>query len=122
MSSCASKTTFHNAAFADLSDAAVRDSFVQALADVKGKLGKTYPLNINGKDVLTDDMIDSVNPAQPDQVIGKICQAGTQEIEQAIAAAQKAFETWRNVPAKERADVLTRTAKILERRIYEICA
>ena len=118
----AGKPAFRNAPLADLSDAGVRDSFVQALADVKGRLGKTYPLHINGKDVLTEDMIDSVNPAQPDQVIGRICQAGTHEIEQAIEAAQGAFKTWRNVPAPARAEVLTRTAKILERRIYEICA
>ncbi|NQV32226.1 MAG: L-glutamate gamma-semialdehyde dehydrogenase [Phycisphaeraceae bacterium] len=113
---------FHNAALADCAEQSVREGFVQALAQVKGQLGKTYALNINGQAVMTEDVIDSVNPAQPSQVVGKVCQAGTQEIGKAIEAAQKAFETWRNVPIQERAKYLTDAAKSLKRRIYEICA
>ena len=113
---------FHNAALADCSEQSVRDSFVQALTEVKGQLGKTYALNINGQDVMTEDVIDSVNPAEPSQVVGKVCQAGTEEITQAMGAAQKAFKTWRHVPAPERAQYLTDAAKVLKRRIYEICA
>jgi len=113
---------FHNAALADFSDQAVREEFVQAIAKVKGELGKTYPLIINGQAVETEDRIDSVNPAAPSQVIGTVCQAGTVEIEAALQAAQGAFETWRDTPVKERTQILFKTADILKSRIYEICA
>ncbi len=113
---------FRNEAFADCARKTVRDQFVQALTEVKGQLGKTYALYINGQEVTTDDIIDSVNPADPAQVVGKVCQAGTQEIEDAIQAAQAAFLTWREVPARERAIYLVKAAAVMRRRIYEICA
>ena len=94
---------FINEPFADFTLSTVRDGFQTALAKVKTKLGKTYPLHIDGNEVTTDDVIDSVNPADPDQVIGRICQAGTQEIENAILAAKQAFVSWRDTP---RANVL----------------
>ncbi len=113
---------FRNAALADFADQAVREGFVQAIAAVKGQLGRTHALVINGKDVRTDDIIDSVNPAQPSQVIGRVCQAGTEEISHAIEAAQRAFPAWRDTPAGERAEYLVKAAHILQRRIHEICA
>ena len=70
----------------------------------------------------TDDIIDSVNPADPSQVVGKVCQAGTRDIEDAIQVAQTAFLTWRDVPARKRAIYLVKAAAVLRRRIYEICA
>ncbi len=113
---------FRNEPMADLSLAKTRKSFSDAIAGVKKQLGKLYPLYIDGKDVTTKDVIDSVNPADPDVVIGKVCQAGKGEIDRAMAAAEKAFIKWRNVPPRERAEYLHRAAAIARKRIYELCA
>jgi len=113
---------FRNTALADFSEQTMRQGFVSAIAAVKGQLGRTYALVINGKDITTDDIIDSVNPAQPAQVIGRVCQAGTEEISSAVEAAQGAFPTWRDTPGPERARYLIRAAEILQGRINEICA
>lgn len=113
---------FHNAAFADFSERTMREAFVDAISAVKGQLGRTYALLIDGQDVATDDIIDSVNPAQPSQVVGRVCQAGTEEVSQAIAAAQAAFPTWRDTPGPERAQYLIKAAEILQHRINEISA
>lgn len=106
--------------FAGCDDPQVREAFPRAIAQVRGELGKTYALYIDGKEVVTDELIDSVNPADPDEVIGHVCQAGAEEVEQALTAAQKAFESWRDTSASERADYLVRAAQIARERIYEL--
>ena len=54
---------------------------------VRNNLGKTYPLYINGKEIITTDILPSVNPAKPDEVIGHVCQSGKEEADQAIRSA-----------------------------------
>ncbi|MHC4328407.1 MAG: L-glutamate gamma-semialdehyde dehydrogenase [Planctomycetota bacterium] len=113
---------FVNEPFADFSIPEVRDGFTAAVADVKAKLGRTYSLFIGGKEITTDALVASVNPARPREVIGRVCQAGTKEIEDAIGAAQDAFKTWRDAPPRERAGYLVKAAEIARKRIYELAA
>ena len=54
-------------------------------------MGRVYPLIIGGKDVATAETLDSYNPANPAEVIGRICQAGRAEAEQAMAQAKAAY-------------------------------
>ena len=113
---------FVNEPFADFSIPEVRDGFTAAVADVKAKLGRTYSLFIGGKEITTDALVASVNPARPREVMGRVCQAGTKEIEDAIGAAQDAFKTWRDAPPRERAGYLVKAAEIARKRIYELAA
>jgi RHH-type proline utilization regulon transcriptional repressor/proline dehydrogenase/delta 1-pyrroline-5-carboxylate dehydrogenase len=113
---------FRNEPVADFSLQEVRDGFTTAITDVRNKLGKAYPLFIGGREVTTDTLVDSVNPARPSEVIGRVCQAGTKEIEDAIRAAQDAFQTWRDTSPRERAAYLVKAAEIARRRIYELAA
>ena len=108
--------------FPGVDDPTAREAFPKAIADVRGQLGKTYPLYINGQDVTTDTLLDSVNPADPDEVIGKICQAGTTEAEQALTAAEKALLTWRDVDPAERAQYLVKAAALVRDNLYEYAA
>ena len=108
--------------FPGCDDPQVKAGFGRAIAQVREQLGRTYRLYINGRNVVTDDIIDSINPADPGEVIGHICQAGTREIEEALTAAQKAFQTWRDTSPAERAEYLVKAAKIARERIYEYCA
>jgi RHH-type proline utilization regulon transcriptional repressor/proline dehydrogenase/delta 1-pyrroline-5-carboxylate dehydrogenase len=108
--------------FPGCDDPQVKESFPRAIAQVRQELGKNYPLFIDGKDVVTNDTIDSINPANPDEVIGQVCQAGTKEAEDALTAAEKAFQSWRNTSASERAQYLVRVAAIARERIYEFSA
>jgi len=104
--------------FPGCDDPTVREGFGAAIAQVREQLGRTYPLFIDGKDVLTEQTIDSVNPADPDEVVGRACQATTREVEEALSAAQKAFESWRDTSPSERAEYLVRAARIARERIY----
>ena len=71
---------------------------------------------INGKftQSSTDEWIDITDPATQD-VIAKVPQTTPDEINQAVAAAQTAFETWRKTPITTRARIfLTYQALIRE--------
>jgi len=108
--------------FAGCGDPQVRKAFPHAITQVRRQLGRDYPLYINGRDVVTDEVIDSINPADPDEVIGRICQAGTEEVEHALTAAHNAFQTWRDTSPAERAEYLVKAARIARERIYEYSA
>jgi len=100
----------------------VRQSFPRAIAEVRKSLGKSYALYIDGKDIVTDEVISSINPADPDEVIGWVCQAGTKEVEDALIAAQKAFPSWRDTRPRRRAEYLIKAAAIARKRIFEFLA
>lgn len=89
---------------------------------VNSYLGKTYPVIVDGKGIETNDVYTSYNPAKHTEVVGYIHQANLAIAEQAMAAALKAFETWKKVPAKVRADVLFKSAAIIRRRKFEFSA
>ena len=118
----ASKSGFTNEPFVDYTNVGVRQSFYEAITEVKKQLGKTYSLHIKGKDVSTADIIDSVNPAQPNQVIGRVCQAGREQVQDAITASKEAFQTWRDTPPRQRTQYLFKAAEVARRRKYELCA
>ena len=56
-----------------------------------------------------------VNPATGAQ-IGRVAHAGKIDLDRALAAAQKGFETWRDMPALERQKILRRAAELMRER------
>lgn len=98
--------------------AAMRD----ALQCVKAQLGQRYPLIIGGERRETGEWITSTNPGNTDQVVGQAAKARPSDVEDAIAAAAKAFKTWRKTPVEGRASVLFKMAGIVRRRRLELAA
>ncbi|MBI5646735.1 MAG: L-glutamate gamma-semialdehyde dehydrogenase [Ignavibacteriae bacterium] len=115
-------TEFRNEPITDFTKPANARKQQAALALVQKKLGKKYPLIINGKKVLTPDFIASINPGNVSETIGHFAKADTALAEKALTVALKTFETWKHVPAVKRAAVLFKAAKIMRRRRYEINA
>ena len=113
---------FKNDALIDFTIPRCRSSFPEAIAAVRKNFGEKIPLFIDGKEVVTDDVIPTTNPADYAEKIADVCQAGTAEIDMALDAAEKAFATWRETPAKERAECLLRAAEIARQRQYELSA
>lgn len=93
-----------------------------ALREQRKQLGRKVPLTINGEKFWTDKMFSSVNPSQPDQIVGYAAEAGIPEADRAVAAARAAFEKWRRTSFEERCQLLERAAEILERRRFELSA
>ncbi|MBX5451955.1 MAG: aldehyde dehydrogenase family protein, partial [Thermogemmatispora sp.] len=122
------RTPFRNEPLTDFSRPENRRAQEEALAQVRSELGRTYPLIIAGQHLQNSETFASVNPAQPDQVIGYFSRATLEQVDQAVHAAAEAFEQWKRVPAHERANYLFAAAdRLRERRflfnawmIYEV--
>jgi 1-pyrroline-5-carboxylate dehydrogenase len=99
--------------FADHADAA---SLGAALERAREKLGAAYPVVIDGKRRDTDATIDSRNPARPHEIIGRVGSASLEQALEAVEAAAWRFETWKLVPARDRAQVLFRAAALVRER------
>lgn len=61
------------------------------------------------------------NPATG-QEIGRVAHAGVVDLDRALAAAQKGFETWRDMPAIERGRIMRRAAGLMRERADAIAA
>ncbi len=113
---------FSNFPAVDFTVEAERKAFLPALAKVRSELGAAYPLFIGGKEVTTDDMLESYNPANPSEIIGRVCQASTNEVDAALREAKQSYLAWRDVAPKERASYLFRAADYLRENIHEMSA
>ncbi|MEJ2648819.1 MAG: L-glutamate gamma-semialdehyde dehydrogenase [Sedimentisphaerales bacterium] len=113
---------FQNEPTADVKREHFKTEFPKAIANVRKQVPRICPLFINGKEVSTNDTMTSVNPANPEEIIGQIHQAGKEEVDHAIAAAKSAFQTWQEVPSEQRAQYLIKAAEIARKRIYQLCA
>jgi 1-pyrroline-5-carboxylate dehydrogenase len=94
----------------------------EAISCVRAQLGRTYPLILDGREITQGDIDVSVNPANPEQVVGRFVQGTAAQANEAVNAAQRAFESWRQTSAQDRADVLFRTARALRERKFDFSA
>jgi len=84
----------------------------------------TYPntqLYINGEwqDAAEGRSLAVHNPATGKE-IGRVAQAGKADLDRALAAAQKGFEVWRDMPPAERAKIMRKAAALIRERAGEI--
>jgi 1-pyrroline-5-carboxylate dehydrogenase len=94
----------------------------EALTRVADQLGQEYDLVIGGRRIRTEAKIESLNPANPSQVVGVHQKAGAEHAEVAMQAALEAFASWRIAPVQERVSLLLRTSELLRQRKFEFCA
>jgi 1-pyrroline-5-carboxylate dehydrogenase len=113
------QTPFKNASLTDFSQPANRQAQFEALEQVKSELGQTYPLIISGKKITSEATFASVNPANPEQVIGYFASATVAHANEAVQSAEQAFKSWKQVPAEERVPYIFAAADLLrQRRFY----
>jgi 1-pyrroline-5-carboxylate dehydrogenase len=113
---------FRNEPFLDFADERVLADFRRTLDDVRGRLGKEYPLVIGGEKVHTTERIDSLDPCFPDRVVGRASMGKAKHIEAAFDAAYRAYESWSRLEMVERARYLVKLAAIMRRRHAELAA
>jgi succinate-semialdehyde dehydrogenase/glutarate-semialdehyde dehydrogenase len=66
-------------------------------------------------DAASGKAIDVVNPATGER-IGRVAHASTADLDRALAAAQRGFDTWRWTPANERANLMRKAAGLVRER------
>ncbi len=106
----------------DFRDAATEQALQKALIKVTDDLGQSYPLIIGGAKIASDRLIRSLNPSDPEQVIGLVSKASPAQAEEALQAAARSFPGWSRVPAETRSDCLLKAAAIVRRRKHEFSA
>jgi glyceraldehyde-3-phosphate dehydrogenase (NADP+) len=82
---------------------------------------KKYPIYLAGEWVESDSPIDVINPYNGD-IVGRTWLASTDQLEQSIVAAEKAFEVTRSQPIFERVKILDTLAGKMKHHRDEIAA
>ena len=113
-------TQFSNEPMIDWSNPESLRRMQAALDKVRSELGREYDLVIGGRRVKTGDTAPSINPAKPSEVVGLHHQAGPAEVEPAMQAALKAFESWSRTTLEERVQLLFRVGQIMQQRKFEL--
>jgi RHH-type proline utilization regulon transcriptional repressor/proline dehydrogenase/delta 1-pyrroline-5-carboxylate dehydrogenase len=93
-----------------------------AIEQIRGRLGREYSIIIGGDRIRTGKTIASRNPSNPEQVVGHVVEAGIPEAERAVQVARKAYQSWSRRSFEDRAQLLERVGRILDRRRYELSA
>ena len=96
--------------------------FDAALAELNRSLGATHPLYINGEDRVAVSHDARRSPIDQRRTLGHFPLASVDDANDAMAAAQAAFASWRATPMAERARLLKRVATLIEERVYHIGA
>ena len=115
-------TEFRNEPFTDFSNKENAQVMRDAIEKVKSEMGREYPLVIGGERITTESKLDSINPANRTQVVGRFQKATKELANRAVEAAYEAFKEWKYVGVEERADLLFRVAAILRKRKHEMSA
>ncbi|MEH2414505.1 L-glutamate gamma-semialdehyde dehydrogenase [Nostoc sp.] len=113
---------FSGAADTDYAEEEVRTKTAQAFQSVRQQLGKTYLPLINGEYVNPPEFVDSLNPSNFSEVVGKVGLISVEQAEQAMQAAKAAFPGWKKTPAKQRAEILRKAGDLMELRRAELSA
>ncbi|HWQ37875.1 MAG TPA: proline dehydrogenase family protein [Burkholderiales bacterium] len=111
-----------NTPLLDFSQPSVRAAFERALKEVRAQFGATCRLAA-GSSLFADLPVrPSVNPADPDEVLGLVEQAGQPQAAEAVRIAVRAFPAWRSVPAAQRAALCRRAAELVRGRRLALAA
>src|SRR3984957_20242268 len=113
---------FANEPVTDFTKTANREAMERALREVRAQLGREYELLIDGSREKTGDLLKSLNPSRPSEVVGLHHQATAAQAEESVKAAHEYFPTWAAVPAETRARILMRAAELFRERKFEFDA
>ena len=115
-------TEFSNEPLTDFTKEENATAMRAAIEKVRAQLGQEYPLVIGGERINTEAKLETFNPANRTQVVGKLQKATKDLANRAVETAYETFQTWRNTPAEERAQLLFRVAELIRLRKHELSA
>lgn len=84
-------------------------------------IAPSYGLFIDGEFTEAADgkVFKTVSPSS-EEVLSEVARAGEADVDRAVKAARRAFETWSALPGSERAKYLFRIARIIQERSREL--
>ncbi len=96
--------------------------FDEGMKRTLGNLGARHCLHIAGEDRPTKEVIRKLNPANHGQQLGEFAAGAAQDVDDAIRAADRAWQSWKQMPLSTRVQLLRRVGQLIEERVYEIAA
>jgi len=112
---------FRNEPQRDFAQPDNRTAMQQALATVRSQLGREW-ISSSGGVRPTGPLIESRNPARPDDVVGRLSSASSLDVEQAVRRAVQAWESWRDTATERRVGILRAAASRMRTRRDELAA
>jgi len=113
---------FRNESYRDFTIESHARAMSGGIERVDRMLGRDYPVIIGGRRHETGDLLESVNPSRSREVVGRVHRATRELADVAIRTAATTFESWKRVPATERAGYLFKAAAEMRRRKDEFNA
>ncbi len=85
-------------------------------------MNKRFKNFIDGEwvDSCSGETFENRNPANWDEVVGVFPNSNEEDVNKAVKAAKKAFDSWRLVPAPERGEIMKKAGDIMSARKEEI--
>jgi len=114
--------TFANEPVLDFSRPIEREEFAAAVARARRTPTVEILPVIAGRPVAASAFLDSVNPADPSQIVGRMGCADVDMADRAVEAAARGLEAWAALDAAERAHIIETAAEILRERRFELAA
>ncbi|MHA0036113.1 L-glutamate gamma-semialdehyde dehydrogenase [Deinococcus sp. PESE-13] len=113
---------FQHEPYFDFADPAVAEAQTAAYAQARQKYaGQTFPLLVGGQQVKGDGTLTVTNPATGEQ-LWHFQNATAAQLDEAVRAANEAFQSWRFSDPLQRASIFLRAAQLLRSRRMELNA
>ncbi len=96
--------------------------FSEAMDQLKGDLGREFPMIIDGVERFVDEKFAEYSPINPEMHLATFQKGASKDAEDAIAAAREAFPCWSRMNWDERVYLMRKAADIIDQRLFEISA
>lgn len=113
---------FKNEPYTDWSTLANRKKQEEAIAKLESQFGKEYPNIVGEEKVYSPEKFQSLNPSNPNQVVGVFQKGTPDDAVRALDVAWRTFETWSSVPPEKRANYLFKAAKLMRKHRFDLNA
>lgn len=115
------ETAFHNAADTDFSLPANRQ-WAQAIVDHwNNQKLEDIPLEIAGQTITQDPTGNGGDPSRGNQILYRFCEANSDQVDQALAAAVQAQRSWEEAGPEHRATILRNVAAVFAAHRGDTC-
>jgi 1-pyrroline-5-carboxylate dehydrogenase len=113
---------FKNESYLDFSKPEIRAAAQAALVQVRSEFEREHELWIAGAHRKTGDLLNSVNPSRPAEIVGRHHKASVELATLAVEDAHAYFPEWSRTPVERRVELLVRVAALIRERKLEFDA
>ncbi|MBX9695835.1 MAG: aldehyde dehydrogenase family protein [Cyanobacteria bacterium] len=94
----------------------------ESIEEARQRMGAAHPLYIGGLARIASKHIDSINPADTEELVARVGSAKPEEVLEAIRLAKEAYPAWRDTPWRERCAIVEKAAGLIRSRKGELTA